>query len=531
MICKGHSKQPHLSSSMKWYKGYLENVHNLYLESYVRGISSIALSADSQFLIYFTENDKLEMWDLKRRQKKVVLSKLECLITSISFSENNKNLLFGMQNGEVELWDAIPLKKITTLGMHKGKVISTAFTGNGKFGISSSEDYNIFIWDIKQKMLKNIICEHINEVTALQNLKDNHFVSGGKDKCIILWDLNEIIEIKRLICETDINVIKTNKSKSLVIVCEDIIIRILNSDNLDEIQRFSEVDILTQGYDNFPIGAGISEDDALLYILHTWTITTYDLKSSTRTRVDNCHSGSITRTGIVCNNTYAVLLPDKYNMQNVIKIWNLAQNREEFDLPGHASNISVLAQSPDSRYIIATAPDYAISIWNIATKTQDYFIKYSDYKLSCLVMSYDNKYVAAGFKTKNIRIWNMEKNKEKARFHIDSGKVNCLAFDKHRNLLISGSSNAKCIIWDIKQRQAINQFTSHLGKIKSIVIENNYAVTSSDDNTWKIWQIFDCKLVACYKNQEKVKSLAFSFGMKYAVITNSKHYAKVYKFK
>jgi WD40 repeat protein len=516
---------------MKWYKGYLENVHNLYLESFVRGISSIAISADSQFLIYFTENGKLEIWDLKRRQKKASISNLECLITSISLSESNKSLLFGMQDGEVELWDANPLKKITTLGMHKGKILSTAFTENDKFGISSSADFNIFVWDIEQKMLKSVICEHINEVTALQTLKDNNFVSGGKDKCIILWDLDEIIEINRLKCETDINVLRTNKSKSLVIVCEDIIIRVLNADSLDEIQRFSEEDILTQGYSNFPIGAGISEDDELLYIVHTWTITTYDLKSSTRIRVDTCHSGSITRTGVACNNTYAVLLPDKYNSQNVIKIWNLAQNCEEFDLPGHATNISVLAQSPDSHYIIATAPDYAISIWNISTKTQDYFIKYKDYKLSCLVMSYDNKYVAAGFKTKNIRIWNVKKNKEKTHFQIDSGKVSCLAFDKQRKLLISGSSNSKCIIWNIKQRQAINQFTSHIGKIKSIAIENNYAVTSSDDNTWRIWQILDCKLMAWYKNQEKVKSLVFSFGMKYAVITNSKHYAKVYRFK
>ncbi|OMJ78926.1 hypothetical protein SteCoe_21146 [Stentor coeruleus] len=531
MRCRSHSKQPHLSSSMKWYKKYLEEVHSLYLESYVRGISSIALSADSQFLIYFTENEKLEIWNLKSRQKKVVINKLECLITSISFSENNMKLLFGMQNGEVELWNTIPLKKITTLGRHKGKILSTAFTENDMFGISSSEDYKIFIWDVKQNMLKNIICEHRNEVTVIQTLKDNNFVSGGKDKYIILWDLNEDIEINRIKCEMDINVIKTNKNKSLVVVCEKIMIRVLNAENLDEIQRFNEEDILTEGYSNFPISAGISEDNELLYILHTWTIVTYDLKSSTRIRIASCHNGSITRTGIVCNNTYAILLPDKYNTQNVIQIWNLAHNCEEFNLPGHADNISVLANSPDSHYIIATAADYSISIWNIITKIQDYFIRYKDYKLSCLVMSYDNKYVAAGFKTKSIRIWNLKKNKEKVHFHIDSGKVSCLAFDKQGKLLISGSSNTKCIIWNIKQKQAINQFTNHIGKIKSIAIENNYAVTSSDDNTWKIWDILDCKLISSSEDQKKVKSLAFSKGMKYVVVTNSKHYSKVYKLK
>lgn len=110
------------------------------------------------------------------------------VILSLDHSRTNGLILTGHADKTVRTWDPRVSVQTTTLTTayvsHSGWVCAVAFhPSNDHIFISGSFDSNIKIWDIRSTTpLHTLPSQHLDKVTCLAWLDDDHFVSGGADK-------------------------------------------------------------------------------------------------------------------------------------------------------------------------------------------------------------------------------------------------------------------------------------------------------------------------------------------------------------
>lgn len=109
-------------------------------------------------------------------------------IGGLIFSPNNNKILTSSKDYILKIWDPKEEKK-KMQEEPKMKIINLLCLKNGKILASRDEDILIFELNDKKKYINTqSLSKHKDLVYGLGELDDGTFISGGKDKNIILWE-------------------------------------------------------------------------------------------------------------------------------------------------------------------------------------------------------------------------------------------------------------------------------------------------------------------------------------------------------
>ena len=78
-------------------------------------------------------------------------------------------------------------------------------------------------------------------------------------------------------------------------------------------------------------------------------------------------------------------------------------------------NVTSIALTSDSKYIVSASTDKTIRLWNFHEKTQESILYDHTEWIRCVVITRDNKYIISGG-DKTVRIWNLKDKTEEAVF-------------------------------------------------------------------------------------------------------------------
>ena len=150
-------------------------------------VFSVAFSPDSEVIVSGSDDKTAKLWS---RDGKLLntLKGHTSGIWSVAFSPDNKTIATGGSDGTVKLWQRDG-NEITTLIGHSGRVGSLAFSSDGKTLASASEDKTVILWNLEQSVeLDRVLasgCDRVQDylrTNAEVKDEDRHLCDGIGDR-------------------------------------------------------------------------------------------------------------------------------------------------------------------------------------------------------------------------------------------------------------------------------------------------------------------------------------------------------------
>jgi WD40 repeat protein len=170
------------------------NLWNLRTNKFTRSLTghtsnvlSLAITPDSKVLVSGAL-DGIRLWDVLQERPFFTLAGLETSVDRLAISPDGQTLASGDGSGEIKLWDLKAGKLIGQISAHTDTISGLAFTPDGKILISASHDYTIKLWDIYTGQLIRTLNgkNWINAIAISPN--GQTLASAGRDGTK-LWNL------------------------------------------------------------------------------------------------------------------------------------------------------------------------------------------------------------------------------------------------------------------------------------------------------------------------------------------------------
>ncbi len=131
-----------------------------------------------------------------------------------------------------------------------------------------------------------------------------------------------------------------------------------------------------------------------------------------------------------------------------VKIWDVVNGKEAFNLAGHSSSVRCVDFSPDGRRLASGSHDKTIRIWN--TETGDHLLTIDNEKsVAGLSFSPDGRRLASCAAAK-IKIWDVSTGEQQQAWTAHAGPLMDVAFSPDGKMLASCSFDQRRKIWDAK---------------------------------------------------------------------------------
>ncbi len=155
----------------------------------------VSASSDTSLRLW-PVNPLPEYWDLTSHARITAFANYgdHILVATYSTAEQVLNETSSEEIYQFMLWqyngtDETPTE-IATFGQdyHSGEIHAVALTN--KYMLSASEDRQLILWDLETLMPIHKLVGHTNQVNTIAFLPDGeHAISGSQDRTLILWDL------------------------------------------------------------------------------------------------------------------------------------------------------------------------------------------------------------------------------------------------------------------------------------------------------------------------------------------------------
>jgi WD40 repeat protein len=113
--------------------------------------------------------------------------------------------------------------------------------------------------------------------------------------------------------------------------------------------------------------------------------------------------------------------------------------------------VNTIVFTPDGKRLISAGGDRLIRIWDLATNKQLYTLIGHDEEIKAIAITSDGNYLFSGSKDipNSIRLWNLQTRTRIWNLIGHQDLVTSLIVTKDNLKLISASQDKKAIIWDI----------------------------------------------------------------------------------
>ena len=198
--------------------------------------------------------------------------------------------------------------------------------------------------------------------------------------------------------------------------------------------------------------------------------------------------GSVRSVAITSDSKYVVSGFSDWNL----RIWNLADNRQEAILSGHKSWVNTAVITKDDKYIISGSSDWTVGVWNFQNYALETVLEGHTDRVFSVAITSDNEYIASGSRDFTVILWNFKDKTQAAVLYAHCQTVSDLKITSDNKYLISASVDNTIVKWNIQDRfqEAILEGHDYDARSIKITSDDKYIIYCEGNNI-RIWNIQD----------------------------------------
>jgi WD40 repeat protein/tRNA A-37 threonylcarbamoyl transferase component Bud32 len=138
-----------------------------------------------------------------------------------------------------------------------------------------------------------------------------------------------------------------------------------------------------------------------------------------------------------------------------VKLWDVVSGKEVRTLDGHTDRVTGVAFSSDGRRLASAGDDRTVRLWDTATGKQLLCLEGHRAPVTCVAFSPDNRHIASGSEDKNVHVWDSDTGRTVFVFNEHCDPVRGVAFSPDGKTVGSISRGnqrikpkAEVIVWD-----------------------------------------------------------------------------------
>ncbi|MEG4248632.1 serine/threonine-protein kinase [Microcoleus sp. Pol10D4] len=260
-------------------------------------------------------------------------------------------------------------------------------------------------------------------------------VSGGDDRIVKVWNINEGEEIYTLI-----------------------------------------------GHSASVISVAISPDGETLASASTnQTIRLWNLKTGQEIKALLGHSKPITCVAFHPKKN-SVLFSG--SLDTTVSVWNLETAQITRTYARHTNGVTCLAVHPNGQIIASGSHDCNVIVWS------KYTLAGHSAPVLCVVISPDGQTLVSGSQDKEIKVWNLSNGELLRTLTGHSAPVLSLVMSPDGQTLVSGSEDTTIKVWNLETGEEIKTLAQNLGSVTSLAIsfDGQLLVSANEDFSIKLWK-------------------------------------------
>ncbi|RKU27374.1 hypothetical protein C6497_11540 [Candidatus Poribacteria bacterium] len=416
---------------------------------------------------YFAVASTIGIWiyDAHTGNELSLLREENPYIDSIAFSPDGSMLAYASNDEYLRILDTSNWKIIKRFQVENRYTGPVIFSPDGKTLVSANSDYNAVFWDVETGEQINIIEGHTSILTSMAFSTDGQtFVTGSWDKSIRLWDV-----------QTGTH--RTTYTK--------------HTDGIAKIIFYPDGRTF--------VGVGYNRSDA-----HLWDAETGDYLGEPKQPISS--KSTFSPDG----STLAIASGRE------LRIWDVENEKFQFELTGHLYRISTISFSPDGRTLI-TGGDGELNLWDVVSGAQKMSISgHSDYTYG-LALSPDNRTIAVGSR-EEIRLWDAVSATIKTTLYETYWGNRSMSFNPDGSILAS-ETGWQIRLWNVNDGSQLTTLKGYLGTgasgygIASIAFSPNgrYFASGSSEATVQLWHFGRTHKGTLSGHSAGLTSIAFSY--------------------
>ncbi len=415
-------------------------------------------------------------------------------VTSVAFSADGRRVVTAGADGMLQTWDAATGVRLSSVGV-PAREVETALSRDGGKALVAGGEAILAVWDLVagRRLWSAPPGTPRPEVVALS--PDGRRALTASSREITLWDAETGTRVRSFAVDRPgVTILAFSPDGRLGFAGSggggwqwnlddgaEVRRLVSNSENTSSLPRRLERRENTTGHAFSPDGkwlmtAGVSA------VIRLW-----DLATERELREFQGHMGSIDTLAFSRDGK----LVASGSGDRTVKLWHVATGRELRTIQGHAAPITSVAFSPDGRALVAAASDGNVGVWPVEATLGTFADR--DMPISEIALAADGR-LAAVTSPGRLVVLDVATNRMMQSFEAEGlGVADALAFSPDGRLLATGETGGGVRVWDVVEGRLLHVLEGQTALIRCLEFTQDHGgrrlMSAARDGTVRVWDL------------------------------------------
>ncbi len=456
--------------------------------------ASATYSPDGRRIAAGCTDHNVYVWDAQSGRQSAVLRGHRDCVEGVAFHPSGGLLASFARANTIKVWNLSQGRVVANLTGYAGQITHVAFNRSGARLVSASEDRTVRLWTTAGWRQIKTFKGHTDAATSVAFLpNDGAFASGGKDGTVRFWSMSAAKDTTVLKGHSKwvFGVAFDPRGKQVATASEDKTVRIWDPSTGRVLRtlRGHEGRVADVAYS--PTGRLAScggFGDASVIV---WNVATGEklVRIKTKDRMLECVAFDPFDRWVAAG-----------GYSGRIGMWDASTGRfiRWCGAHGPSEMVSALCPTPDGKRLFSSAlGDKVIRVWDLASQKELLQLKGHEHSVLALALSPDGKRLASGSVDKTVRVWDTATGELLKTMQGHRGNVQAVAFTPDGERIVSGSDDRTIKVWQAHTGRQMMSMSGHSDAVTSIALspDGKRLASGSMDWTARVWPALDWKTV------------------------------------